>query len=459
MPRGGASFAGLSALAFAVRSRLCGADCGGGPRDLESNSTVAIDLAERKEPAARRRALNDRRSTGGRGRNLRRRTQSRQCDRPVASPPLYFDPRSRRRLRFSLCHRRGRKIAVLEITVGRDVGELAKLFDSAIPGNEIQVKTIGGSIILTGSVASAAEAQKAQDIAEGFLSDAGGTTTTAPPARRAPPRASTSPVAATALAPAAAAVATATRQARHTSKIVNALTIRGLDQVSLRVPSPKSAATSSNSSASTSRPLGAANGLTSLNLTNPFSSQWRDNARERDAGLDRWDRRRLPATLQAYEQQGVARTLAEPTVTAISGESAKFLAGGTVPIPNSETCAPNGIANVCTIGIIQQPYGVSLAFTPVVLSQNRIQLRIATEVTDVDPSKTITVQNDRGPRIPHAQERDDRRTAVGRFDRHGRLDLLAVGGGDQRLARPDEPAGSRRAVPFARLSAPGDASS
>ena len=65
----------------------------------------------------------------------------------------------------------GRKIAVLEITVGRDVGELAKLFDAAIPGNDIHVKTVGGSIILTGSVASAGEAQKALDIAQGFLSD------------------------------------------------------------------------------------------------------------------------------------------------------------------------------------------------------------------------------------------------------------------------------------------------
>ncbi len=63
----------------------------------------------------------------------------------------------------------GRKIAVLEITVGRDVGELAKLFDAAIPGNDIHVSTVGGSIILTGSVASAGEAQKALDIAEGFL--------------------------------------------------------------------------------------------------------------------------------------------------------------------------------------------------------------------------------------------------------------------------------------------------
>jgi pilus assembly protein CpaC len=95
----------------------------------------------------------------------------------------------------------------------------------------------------------------------------------------------------------------------------------------------------------------------------------------------------LTATLQAFERQGVARTLAEPTVTAVSGESAKFLAGGTIPIINGESCS-NG---ACTPTLIQQPYGVTLNFTPVVLSQGRIQLRVATEVTDIDTSTQITV--------------------------------------------------------------------
>ena len=86
----------------------------------------------------------------------------------------------------------------------------------------------------------------------------------------------------------------------------------------------------------------------------------------------------------------MARTLAEPTVTAISGERAKFLAGGTIPIPNSETC---GTTTGCILGFIQQAYGVTLNFTPVVLSQGRIQLRVATEVTDIDYSKQIVVDN------------------------------------------------------------------
>ena len=63
----------------------------------------------------------------------------------------------------------GRKIAVLEISVGRDVGELASLLKTAIPDNDIHIRTVSDSIILTGSVASAGDAQKALDIASGFL--------------------------------------------------------------------------------------------------------------------------------------------------------------------------------------------------------------------------------------------------------------------------------------------------
>jgi pilus assembly protein CpaC len=98
---------------------------------------------------------------------------------------------------------------------------------------------------------------------------------------------------------------------------------------------------------------------------------------------------KLLANINAFEQEGVARTLAEPTVTAISGERAKFLAGGTIPIPASESCS----GGYCQLGYVQQPYGVTLNFSPVVLSQGRIQLRLATEVTDIDYTKNLTIGN------------------------------------------------------------------
>jgi pilus assembly protein CpaC len=280
--------------------------------------------------------------------------------------------------------RQGRQIAVIEVSVGRDIGELQELLRTALPGNDIVVKTVADSIILMGSVASAGEAQKALDIASGFVgttvlggapnggSAGGGGGGAASPTNQVSITAGGTPV---------------------TGKVINSLTIRGLDQVSLRVTISEirreivkqlgvnlSGMNSTGSSFQTSNPFAVNGALTDTNALLSWSKGGGN----------------FQVQLQAFERQGVARTLAEPTVTAISGESAKFLAGGTIPIANGLTCTQGsiGVASQCLLSIIQQPYGVSLNFTPVVLSPGRIQLRIATEVTDIDYSKQITLSED-----------------------------------------------------------------
>ena len=261
----------------------------------------------------------------------------------------------------------GRKIAVLEVTVGRDVGELTRLLKASIPNNDIHVRTVGGSIILTGSVASAGDAQQALDIAQGFVADGG-------------------------LAAAGAPGGGASAAATGGGKVVNSLMIRGLDQVSLRVTISeirrdvvKQLGVNYAGLGSNATGAGFGAGVPSLSIANPLAV----NGALGNAAAIGWSMagEQLKATINAFEQEGVARTLAEPTVTAVSGERAKFLAGGTIPIPASENCQ----AGVCTLGYIQQPYGVTLNFTPVVLSQGRIQLRVATEVTDIDYSKNIKI--------------------------------------------------------------------
>src|SRR5271163_691729 len=254
----------------------------------------------------------------------------------------------------------GRKIAVLEISVGRDVGELAQLFKTAIPDNDIHVRTVADSIILTGSVASAGDAQKALDIASGFLASRQATAAGGAPAEVT------------------------------SGKVVNSLIIRGLDQVSLRVTITEIRRQIIKQLGI--NPAGSGNNF-NFNVTNPFTVNGAQSATQAAIG---WMTagESLTATLQAFEQQGVARTLAEPTVTAISGERAKFLAGGTIPIPSGETCGTGtGIGNGCILTYVQQPYGVTLNFTPVVLSQGRIQLRVATEVTDIDTSHSLAIDN------------------------------------------------------------------
>jgi pilus assembly protein CpaC len=85
------------------------------------------------------------------------------------------------------------------------------------------------------------------------------------------------------------------------------------------------------------------------------------------------------------EQAGVIHTLAEPTLTAISGESASFLAGGKFPYPTP----PNTVGGAA--GFAWQNFGVSLTFTPVVLSEGRISLKVMTEVSQLDPENSVTI--------------------------------------------------------------------
>ena len=113
----------------------------------------------------------------------------------------------------------GEKIAIIEVSVGRDINVLSQLLNAALPTNDVHVRTVADNIILTGTVASAGDMAKALDIANGFVSTSapgGGAAAAAAAAAARPPR------------PAAPG-------AGGSSKVVNALTIRGLDQVAVKV--------------------------------------------------------------------------------------------------------------------------------------------------------------------------------------------------------------------------------
>jgi pilus assembly protein CpaC len=94
---------------------------------------------------------------------------------------------------------------------------------------------------------------------------------------------------------------------------------------------------------------------------------------------------RADSSIQALERVGLARTLAEPTLTAISGQSANFLAGGEFPVP----VAQDGN----TVSVSFKPFGVGLGFTPTVLSADRISLKVSTEVSEISTAVSFR-QND-----------------------------------------------------------------
>ena len=106
----------------------------------------------------------------------------------------------------------------------------------------------------------------------------------------------------------------------------------------------------------------------------------------------------IDATFNALERKGAITTLAEPTLVALSGETASFLAGGEFPVPTSQGGTGDNIA----ISVEWKPFGVSLAFTPTVLADGVISLVVAPEVSSIDATASIVVNN---LRIPGVQTR------------------------------------------------------
>jgi pilus assembly protein CpaC len=112
----------------------------------------------------------------------------------------------------------------------------------------------------------------------------------------------------------------------------------------------------------------------------------------------------VTASMRAMESAGVVRTLAEPNLTAISGESATFIAGGEFPIPAGYQCDP--VTRVCTTQLQYKKFGISLNFTPVVLSEGRISLRVMTEVSELSNDNSITInQNGSSLTVPSIRTR------------------------------------------------------
>jgi pilus assembly protein CpaC len=92
---------------------------------------------------------------------------------------------------------------------------------------------------------------------------------------------------------------------------------------------------------------------------------------------------RVQVAVNALEQQGLARSLAEPNLVALSGDTASFLAGGEIPIPAAGSFG--------TVSFAYKPYGVGLSFTPTVLQDGLINLMIKPEVSQIDTAHTVTV--------------------------------------------------------------------
>ena len=282
----------------------------------------------------------------------------------------------------------GRTILALRVRVDAGVSALQDTLARVVPGSNLHAEAVNDSIILTGTAASPAEAERAAQVARAFVS-----------------------------AP---------------EKVMNMINVAGSDQVTLRVRVVEvqrsaikqlgfdtqavigrigdtqwllgNAATwGVNGSL-----LGGITGGISRDTTKNYQMQqpcigpgWPQGAMcpvvvNGPEDASNWDTaqpgtgpgsdglNKGNATIKAFERVGLVRTLAEPNLTSVNGEAASFLAGGEFPLPT-------GRDREGQITVEYKPYGVGLSFRPVVLSEGRISLQVKVEVSELTPQGGLTI--------------------------------------------------------------------
>ncbi len=246
----------------------------------------------------------------------------------------------------------GRQILSIEISVQRDLSDLSALIHSSLPNSNIHVTGANDGVVLTGSVGSAEEASRAQDIANRFVDD--------------------------------------------DKKVVNMIAVKAHEQVMLKVRVAEMTRTVAkqfgiNLSAggvAGNIPIMAATGNNFGLLGRALSDLSGATAGQVCTSADllggTCHANNFEAQLKAMEEIGLVHTLAEPNLTAVSGETAKFLAGGEFPVPASRDRDGN-------VTVTFKQFGVGLSFTPVVLSEGRISLQVSTEVSELTNAGAFTL--------------------------------------------------------------------
>ncbi|MES2907420.1 MAG: type II and III secretion system protein family protein [Pseudomonadota bacterium] len=281
-----------------------------------------------------------------------------------------------------------RQIAAIDLVVERDLEGLNRTLQSVFPNTNVHAEGVGDNVILSGSINSAVDAQTAVDIANKFLSQ------------------SDTSSASSSSDPASKAASVGSSSSAGDKGVVNALKILGKDQVQLRVviaevnrDALKQIGVDLNGSRlgsnyTTGTTAGATNVTGSGLSYGPNRNEIGTGnlgSLEGAAGLAAMFAMPLTnmpgkinatAQIKALEQTGLSKILAEPTLTAISGEEAKFLAGGQFPYIQS-TSATGGPS----YGF--KDFGVGLAFNPIVLSEGRISVRVKTEVSELNTNYSV----------------------------------------------------------------------
>ena len=261
----------------------------------------------------------------------------------------------------------GREIVSFDLEVERDISGLEANIRRFIPESDIKVEIVSDNIVLTGSVRTPQDSARAVQLADAFLK--GGEATTRNISLTGGDNGGDAAIFA---------------ERRQVSQIVNMLTIEGEDQVTLKV-------TVAEVSRQVLKQLGFNGSIGSSTSSNGFEFSNPSNlgnaistASKIASGSIGSGSLNFASYLNAMEQAGVVRTLAEPSLTAISGEQAKFYVGGDFRIAGTQEVTLDKDTNTPTITRETETvdYGITLNFKPVVLSPGRISLKIETNVSE-----------------------------------------------------------------------------
>ena len=252
----------------------------------------------------------------------------------------------------------GDPVLTLNISVEPDFETLQLTLNRLMPHSDIRVEGMNRGVALYGEVADAAEAARAVDLAAAFLSDGG---------------------------------------PGDPETVVNMLSVRGGDQVMVKVTIAEVERTTikqlginlggqfsiGETVLNGEHAPGYISGKSPTTNLNIFASKGCQVAAGVIGGAGSVGCSFLNTTVRALEESGLMRTLAEPTLTAISGEAASFLVGGEFPIPVGYEDGK--------VTIEFKPFGVSLSMTPVVVGEGRISLRIKTEVSELTEDGAVSL--------------------------------------------------------------------
>jgi pilus assembly protein CpaC len=247
----------------------------------------------------------------------------------------------------------GTLITNVEVQVTPDIAEFKERLEQILPGEAIEVRTANDGIVLSGTVSSIAALDRAIELAQRYAPD----------------------------------------------RVSNLMSVGGTQQVMLRVRFAEMQRTVAKSLSSSlalggttlGGDLGVSGGTGTLtqagDIANAFDGNVPGLNENNGAMLFGFNAGGLEVglLLEALEQRGVVRSLAEPNLTALSGQEARFLAGGEYPVPVSQDGG--------SITIEYKPFGVEMNFTPRVVDGDLINLELSAAVSSIDPTNGITFGN------------------------------------------------------------------